>query len=118
MVNQIIGDWELTTISYVITGNDQTYLDSEEFENISFNIKRNGKIAIGKGLELHKEGSYDYEIKYEFFFNPETFTEPKMNIIEFDNKRYMIQIGYDIKSRSLYLSDFNTPQKTIQLDEK
>jgi hypothetical protein len=95
----------------LISENGETLLDSEDFNNVSFNIKRNGKITIGKGLELHKEGGYDYEIKYEFFFNPETITEPKMNIIEFDNKRYMIQIGYDIKSRSLYLSDFNTPQK-------
>ena len=113
---KIIGKWNLTQI-LTVGQNGPNSIDFQNLSNSNVFIVINNDISVTKNFEIHNQGNYNFAIKLENYFVPAN-NEAKNNIIEFDNKRYMIEIGENNGNRILKLTSYKGIEKQLYFEEK
>lgn len=113
---KIIGRWNLTQI-LTVGQNGPNSLDLKNLSDSNIILEIKNDIRVNENFEIHNQGNYDFAIKLENYFMPNN-SEAKNNIIEFDNKRYMIEIGENNGNRILKLTSYIGIEKQLYFKEK
>ncbi|MBG7612884.1 hypothetical protein IU405_11565 [Polaribacter sp. BAL334] len=114
---QIIGEWKLKQSSRLISNNNNIYYEYQNYENVSYHFSENNEVIIVGNSEFDNEGNYDFELKYEVYFNPDLNQEPKTNIIVFNGNKYIVQIGSNNNSETLILTNFIDGKKRLYFEK-
>ncbi|MGY8910626.1 MAG: hypothetical protein ACKVIG_12290 [Flavobacteriales bacterium] len=114
---KIKGKWKLTGI-VTVGKNGPDSFNSEDFSEENIIIDINNNVSIKENFELHVIGNYDFVIKFENYFDSTKFEAPNYNIIEFDNQKYVIEIGNNENGRLLKLTSYSDFQKTLHFEER
>lgn len=114
---KIKGKWKLIQILTVgrIDSNSREF---ENFSNSNILIDISSSVNVNQDFELHPLGNYEFSVKFENYFDPIKYEAPNYNLIEFDNQKYVVEIGNNINGRILNLTTYIGVEKQLFFEEK
>ncbi len=108
--NQILGKWELVSTRQLKNGS----WTNVQNNNSSFVFSKT-KVLIESNTFLDNAGEYLYTISKKNYFN-DNISEPKSDLLEFNNKRYVIEIGTSNSTQVLTLMNYSDGKIYFRLE--
>ncbi|WP_068355990.1 hypothetical protein [Polaribacter reichenbachii] len=116
---RISGKWKLNQIK-TIGENGANSFQLKDFSESNIVIEFKDFVDVKQSFELHNTGTYDFTFIYENYFVLDNADLPQNNIIEFDSKRYLVEITETNSNRGLKhlnLTSYNAFKTQLLLEE-
>ncbi len=107
---QILGKWELTSTRQL---KNETWTNVQ-ISNSKFEFNKS-EIIVNGNTFLDNSGKYPYTISKKNYFD-NNISEPKSDLLEFNNKRYVIEFGTNNSKQVLTLMNYSDGKIYFRLE--